>query len=117
MWVQFLPDGKHFMYLARTTLTSADPGAKIYAQSRDGGPPVLLLASQSRAVAVPDYLLYAQGQKLFAQRMDWETLRQIGKPLLVTRNVARFTGLSRHLRIHCVSKRSADLWQSRGLVL
>jgi eukaryotic-like serine/threonine-protein kinase len=88
MWVQFLPDGKHFMYLARTTLTSADPGAKIYAQSLDGGPPVLLLANQSRAVAVPDYLLFAQGQKLFAQRMDWEALRQIDKPVLVTRNVA-----------------------------
>jgi hypothetical protein len=88
MWVQFLPDGKHFMYLARTTLTSADPGAKIYAQSLDGGTPVLLLGSQSRAVAVPDYLLFAQDQKLFAQRMDWEALRQIGKPFLVTRNVA-----------------------------
>jgi hypothetical protein len=37
---------------------------------------------------VPDYLLFVQGQKLFAQRMDWEALRQIDKPLLVTRNVA-----------------------------
>ena len=35
MWVQFLPDGKHFIYLARTSLTSDDPGAKIYAQSLD----------------------------------------------------------------------------------
>lgn len=88
MWVQFLPGGKHFMYLARTNLTSADPGAKIYAQSLDGGPPVLLLASQSRAFAVPDYLLFAKDQDLFAQRMDWEALRQIGKPFLVTRSVA-----------------------------
>src|SRR6202022_495083 len=56
MWVQFLPDGKHFIYLARTSLTSNDPGAKIYAQSLDGGDPTLLLATQSRAIAVPDYL-------------------------------------------------------------
>lgn len=88
MWVQFLPDGKRFMYLARTSLTSADPGAKVYAQSLDGGAPTVLLASQSRAIAVPDYLLFAQDQNLFAQRMDWEALRQIGKPLLVTHNVA-----------------------------
>ena len=88
MWVQFLPDGKHFMYLARTTLTSADPGAKVYVQSLDGGAPTILLASQSRALAVPEYLLFAQDQNLFAQRMDWEALRQIGKPSLVTRNVA-----------------------------
>jgi len=88
MWVQFLPDGKHFIYLARTSLTSEDPGAKIYAQSLDGGASVLLLASQSRAMAVPDYLLFAQDQTLFAQRMDWKAVRKIGEPLLLARNVA-----------------------------
>jgi eukaryotic-like serine/threonine-protein kinase len=88
MWVQFLPDGKHFIYLARTSLTSSDPGAKIYAQSLDGAAPTLLLASQSRAIAVPDYLLFAQDQTLFAQRMDWKAVRKIGEPLLLARNVA-----------------------------
>jgi len=88
MWVQFLPDGKHFIYLARTSLTSSDPGAKIYAQSLNGGDPTLLLTNQSRAIAVPGYLLFAQGQTLFAQRMDWRALRKIGEPLLLARNVA-----------------------------
>jgi len=53
-------------------LTSADPGAKVYVQSLDGGAPTMLLASQSRALAVPEYLLFVQDQNLFAQRMDWE---------------------------------------------
>jgi len=88
MWVQFLPDGKHFIYLARTSLTSSDPGAKVYAQSLDGGDPTLLLASQSRAIAVPDFLLFAQDQTLFAQRMDWKALRKIGRPFLLARSVA-----------------------------
>jgi len=88
MWVQFLPDGKHFIYLARTSLTSSDPGAKIYAQSLDGGDPILLLANQSRVIAVPDYLLFAQDQSLFAQRMDWKAARKMGEPLLLARNVA-----------------------------
>jgi eukaryotic-like serine/threonine-protein kinase len=88
MWVQFLPDGKHFIYLARTSMTSSDPGAKIYVQSLDGGAPTPLLASQSRAIAVPDYLLFAQDQDLFAQRMDWKGVRKIGEPLLLARNVA-----------------------------
>lgn len=88
MWVQFLPDGEHFIYLARTTLTNSDPGAKVYAQSLDGGDPTLLLSSQSRPIAVPDYLLFAQDQTLFAQRMDWKALRKIGKPFLLARNVA-----------------------------
>lgn len=88
MWVQFLPDGRHFIYLARTNLASDDPQAKIYAQSLDGGAPIELLTSQSRAIAVPDYLLFAQQQNLFAQRMDWKAVRKIGEPLLVARNVA-----------------------------
>ena len=88
MWVQFLADGKHFIYLARTSLTSDDPGAKIYAQSLDGGAPIPLLESQSRAIAVTDYLLFAQNQTLFAQRMDWKALRKIGEPSLLARNVA-----------------------------
>src|ERR1700757_984797 len=88
MWVQFLPDGKHFIYLARTSLTSSDPDAKIYAQSLEGGPPIMLLATQSRAIAVPDYLLFARDRTLFAQRMDWKALRKIGEPSLLARNVA-----------------------------
>jgi eukaryotic-like serine/threonine-protein kinase len=92
MWVQFLPDGKHFIYLARTTLTSGDPGAKIYAQSLEGGAPIPLLATQSRAVAVPDYLLFEQDQSLFAQRMDWKALRTI----VAGPQHRGFSGLPRH---------------------
>jgi Tol biopolymer transport system component len=88
MWVQFLPDGKRFIYLARTSLTTDDPQAKVYAQSLNGGDPVELLTSQSRAIAVPEYVLLAQGQNLLAQRMDWKALRKIGDPLLLARNVA-----------------------------
>ena len=88
MWVQFLPDGKHFIYLARTNMTSSDPGARIYAQSLDGGAPVELLSSQTRATAVPDYLLFVQDHGLYAQRMDWNALKKIGDPVLVAHNVA-----------------------------
>jgi Tol biopolymer transport system component len=88
MWVQFLPDGKRFIYLARTSLTTDDPQAKVYAQSLSGGPAIELLTSQSRAVAVPEYVLFAQGQNLLAQRMDWKALRKIGEPSLLARNVA-----------------------------
>ena len=88
MWVQFLPDGEHFIYLARTSLTTDDPGAKVYAQSLDGGAPIELLSIQSRATAVPGYLLFVQRQNLFAQRMDWKRLRKIGQPVLLAHNVA-----------------------------
>ncbi|HST11039.1 MAG TPA: hypothetical protein VLL05_11735 [Terriglobales bacterium] len=88
MWVQFLADGKHFIYLARTSLTTDDPQAKVYAHALDGGVPIELLSTRHRAIAVPEYLLFAQAQSLFAQRMDWKALRKIGEPLLLARNVA-----------------------------
>jgi len=88
MWVQFLPDGKGFMYLARTSLAADDLQAKVYAQPLEGGAPTEVLTNESRAVAVPDYLLFARQQNLFAQRIDWSTLRRIGEPVLLARNVA-----------------------------
>jgi len=88
MWVQFLPDDKHFIYLARTSLTADDPKAKVYAQALGGGAPIELLTTQSRAIAVPDHLLFVQQQSLFAQRIDWKALRKLGEPSLVARNVA-----------------------------
>ena len=88
MWVQFLPDGKRFMYLARTSLTADDPQAKVYAQPLEGGPPTELLTTENRPLAVPDYLLFARQRNLFAQRIDWSTLRKIGEPVLLARNVA-----------------------------
>jgi hypothetical protein len=88
MWVQFLPDGKRFIYLARTSLTTDDPQAKVYVQSLNGGDPIELLTSQSRAIAVPEYVLFARGQNLLAQRMDWKALRKIGEPSLLSRDVA-----------------------------
>ena len=88
MWVQFLPDGNHFIYLARTNQTSTDPGAKIYAQSLNGGSPVELLNIQTRATAVPDYLLFVQDRVLYAQRMDWRAFKKIGEPIPVARDVA-----------------------------
>jgi dipeptidyl aminopeptidase/acylaminoacyl peptidase len=88
MWVQFVPNSKDFIYLARTSMTSADTDAKIYAQSLDGGPPTALLASPSRAVAVPGFLMFVEDQTLFAQRMDWKNMRKMDDPLLLARNVA-----------------------------
>ena len=88
MWVQFLPDGKNFIYLARTSLAGNDENAKVYAQSVHGGAPIAVLATSSRVLAVPDYLLFVQDQTLFAQPMDWKAVRKVGEPVLLARNVA-----------------------------
>jgi eukaryotic-like serine/threonine-protein kinase len=87
-WVQFSPDGQQFIYLARTSLTADDPNAKVYAQRLDGGAPFELVTTQHRPVVAAEHLLFIQQQNLFAQRMEWKSLRRKGEPLLVVRNVA-----------------------------
>lgn len=88
MWVQFLPDGKQFIYLARTSLTADDPHAKVYAQRLDGGASIEVVTTPHRPIVAGEYLLFIQQQNLFAQRMDWDSLRRMGEPSLLARNVA-----------------------------
>jgi len=126
-WVQFSPDGKQFIYLARTSLTADDPNAKVYAQRLDGGgAPFELVTTQHRPVVAAEHLLFIQQQNLFAQRMEWKSLRRTGEPLLVVRNVAatsaylgssEFAASQNGVLIYAAAKRSSIdtlRWYSRG---
>jgi eukaryotic-like serine/threonine-protein kinase len=125
-WVQFSPDGNQFIYLARTSLSADDPNAKVYAQQLNGGTPVELVTTQHRPVVAAEHLLFIQQQNLFAQRMDWKSLRTTGEPLLVVRNVAaspaylgssEFAASQNGVLIYGAAKRSSIdtlRWYSRG---
>jgi Tol biopolymer transport system component len=64
-WPWFLPDGRHFLYLARS---SSSENSAIYAGSLDGEAPKLLVnAESSIAYAPPGYLLFLREQTLMAQ--------------------------------------------------
>jgi dipeptidyl aminopeptidase/acylaminoacyl peptidase len=124
-WVQFSPDGNQFIYLARTSLTANDPNAKVYAQQLNGGTPVELVTTQHRPVVAAEHLLFIQQQNLFAQRMEWKSLRGTGEPLLVVRNVAasaaylgssEFAASQNGVLIYAAAKRSSIdtlRWYSR----
>ena len=76
-WPQFLPDGKHFLFYALSTI-SQNRGT--YAASLDGGAPKLLMLGDSNAVyAPPGYLLFVRQGTLMAQRFDADRLRLIGE--------------------------------------
>jgi len=125
-WVQFSPDGKQFIYLARTSLTADDPNAKVYAQPLNGGAAFELVTTQHRPVVAAEHLLFIQQQNLFAQRMEWKSLRRTGEPLLVVRNVAaspaylgssEFAASQNGVLIYGTAKRSSIdtlRWYSRG---
>ncbi len=76
-WPQFLPDEKHFLYLA----VGSDPASTgVYFASLDGKENRLVLRTVSRAVYASGYLLYSRGSELTAQAFDPDRGQLEGEP-------------------------------------
>ncbi|HVA93628.1 MAG TPA: protein kinase [Candidatus Dormibacteraeota bacterium] len=84
-WPQFLPDGKHFLFLA---LSTAGELSGTYAASLDGGDPKLILRGAWNAIyAPPGYLLFVRQGALMAQRFDASRLELEGQAVPIGENV------------------------------
>jgi Tol biopolymer transport system component len=82
---RFLPDGRHFIYVA---LSSEQSG--VYAGSVDDKSKKLLVRSYASAVyAPPGYLLLVDGDTLLGQVFNAERLEVRGQPFLVAEHVGR----------------------------
>jgi len=78
---QFLPDGRHFLYYARTSGTEKE---WIYSASLDSKERRPLLQAASSVVYSPDgYLLFVREGNLLAQRFDAARLKLSGEPVSV----------------------------------
>lgn len=86
-WPYFLPDGLHFLYLARSTQLE---NSAIYVGSLDSKDTKRLLqAHSSIAFAPPDYLLFVREETLMVQRFDAERLELTGEQLPVAEQTTR----------------------------
>jgi serine/threonine protein kinase len=94
-WPQFLPDGKHFLYLIRAQPVTQ---SAIYVGSLDDKPEekkrVKLVDSQLGAIFAPNpstpgkgHLLWVQGQSLMAQAFNPETLKLSGEAVPVAESI------------------------------
>jgi len=94
-WPQFLPDGKHFLYLIRAQPVNQ---SAIYVGSLDEKPEdkkrVKLVDSQLGAIFAPNpstpgkgHLLWVQGQSLMAQAFNAETLKLSGEAVPVAESI------------------------------
>jgi Tol biopolymer transport system component/tRNA A-37 threonylcarbamoyl transferase component Bud32 len=86
-WPQFLPDGKHYLYLS----VSSRPDLQgIYAASLDGGERKRIVASDANAWYVPSgQLLYMRGDVLMAQPFDLRKLLLQGEPHPIADHIVR----------------------------
>lgn len=91
-WPHFLPDGRHFLYLA---LSDQEKKRAIYAASLDSQERKLVLNVNSRAAyAEPGYLFFVREGALMAQPFDPKRLEVTGQPAALAEEVhsAHFTG-------------------------
>ena len=67
---QFMPDGKHFIYMSANHRDAAGSRSGIYFGSLDGGKPVRVLTSRSSARYANGFLLFVRDSTLMAQEFD-----------------------------------------------
>jgi Tol biopolymer transport system component len=84
-WPQFLPDGRHLLYLAK----NREPEKSgLYVQELGSSKRVLVLKNAIRgAWSPPGYLLFVHDSTLFAQRMNSKTFQLEGEPVSVAQEV------------------------------
>jgi len=77
-WPHFLPDGKHFVYLAIGDRSLLRVGKLDSKESKDLGP-----ADSRMEFCPPGYLLFLRGGSLVAQPLDTRALKLTGEPFPV----------------------------------
>jgi Tol biopolymer transport system component len=87
MWPQFLPDGRHFLFLASgRSPTAGDRSLKV--GTLDSDLVKIVAASESRAeFALPGYLLFVRGGHLVAQRFSLSSFQLSGDPHVVVHDL------------------------------
>lgn len=86
-WPFFLPDGKHFVYLAVNHNPSKGDNDTIYYAAVDGSVNKPLLKSKSNAIFADGYLLFARNEQLMAQSFDPARGELKGEPQVLTKGV------------------------------
>jgi serine/threonine protein kinase/Tol biopolymer transport system component len=88
---QFLPDGRHFLYVKRSDDPNDD--GMLQVGSLESPEQIQLFRAESHAVYASGYLLFLRQQSLFAQPFDPNTFRLTGEPQAVAEYVERGAAL------------------------
>jgi eukaryotic-like serine/threonine-protein kinase len=88
-WPEFLPDGKHFLYLSGDLAAPGTPNLGIYIGEIGSNESKFLLQADSDALyAPPGFLLFLRDDTLMAQRFDADGQKLEGEALPVAQHVA-----------------------------
>jgi eukaryotic-like serine/threonine-protein kinase len=96
-WPTFLPDGKHFIYLATNHNGGKPEENGIYYASLDGKENRILVVSDAGGEYASGYLLFHSGTALMAQAFDAASGKLSGEPITVVGRVRHDSGIWRTL--------------------
>ena len=86
-WPVFLPDGKHYLYMAANFAGQKDVNA-IFVGSLDSKEKRFVMEAEANvAYAAPGYLLFPREKTLFAQRFDLKRFSLTGEPQAVLADI------------------------------
>ena len=94
-WPWFLPDGKHFLYIAVKHNAPISPETAVFLASVDGKENRLLLHTLSNAMFASGRLLYQRENSLVTQVFDPSSGKFSGDPETLSENVQFDSGLWR----------------------
>jgi Tol biopolymer transport system component len=86
-WPVFLPDGKHFLYIALQHDAAKSGNNMLYYASLDGRENRPLFRSQTNAVYASGFLLFGRGDQIMAQPFNPSTGTVSGEPQNVAKGV------------------------------
>jgi len=94
-WPIFLPDGRHFLYLALSHAIPMSEESAIYVADLHGGQSRLVMRSHSNVVYASGHLLFLRGNSLMAQPFNLERLVLEGEAVRIADEVLYDAGVWR----------------------
>jgi eukaryotic-like serine/threonine-protein kinase len=89
-WPVFLPDGRHFLYLACNFSGKLDKNHIVLGSLDSAGKQLVVNASSNAVYAEPGYLVYWRDNALVAQAFDVDKNSLVGEPRVVSEAVQYF---------------------------
>ncbi len=88
-WPQFLPDGKHFLFLSSSDTSNNAASHELKVGSTVSDEVINLFPATSRVIyAKPGYLLYVKDKVLLARAFDADKLKITGAPVSIAENIS-----------------------------
>ena len=95
-WPMFLPDGKHFLYLAANLSGQPDSDAIFVGSLESSDTRFLIKATGNPVYAAPGYLLFCREKTLFAQKFDTNNLKLSGEAVPLLKDVSSLPRILRN---------------------